>query len=368
MAEESVPPMRGEFPRWYRTVDVSENRARLDNRWKGVASLAKAADSAGIETMLALLLKSKSRPGDAAMAVLREHFRAADDLFDMADNDRELEILCGAALATILDGDGDIAVEASLKTSGAFFVGSRKATFPFDLAAAAEVAIARIADGRRTRPTIGRVADVGRTGLDQATRDKMTKEGFSIEVVMAGIDNLTKYTNSVMADVVRKTNAALAGIDDFVAVQDEELQMLWWLFGARSKTLDRPFVDVPADAQPIIFAAELADATRKAPGPSSVKPILSRAGLKECKKTAISTAINACDVSFLRTLVVDGAKPSAVTQPIHFAIQRKLEVGDDTSWPAAWSAITGIDSDLAVAGIDLGNLFYRERLGIWLES
>jgi len=367
MAEESVPPMREEFPRWYRAVDVSENRGRLESRWKGVASLAKTANSAGIETMLALLLRTKSRPGEAAMASLREHFRAVDDLFDMADNDRELEILCGTALTTILDGNGDTAAEAALKTSVAFFGGARKAIFPLDLAAVSEAAIARMADQRRTRPTIGRLTDAGRTGLDQATRDKITKEALTAENILAGFDNFAKYTNGVTADVAKKVNAALEGIDDFVAVQDEELQMLWWLFGARSKLLDRPFSDVAADAQPIVFASELADATRKAPGPSSVKPILSRAGLTERNKIPIATAINACDAGFLRKLM-DDAKPSAVTQPLHFAIHRKLEVGDDTSWPAAWSAITGIDADLAIAGIELGNLFYRERLGMWLED
>jgi hypothetical protein len=367
MAEESVLPMRDEFPRWYRAVDVSENRGRLESRWKGVASVAKTANSGSIETMLALLLGTKSRPGEAAMAALREHFRAADDLFDMTDNDRELEILCGAALATILDGNGDTAAEAALKTSVAFFGGARKATFPLNLAASAEAAIARIADKRRTRPTISRLTDVGRAGLNQTTRDKITKEALTADNILAGFDNLATSTNSVTADMAKKVNAVFGDIDDFVAVQDEELQMLWWLFGARSKTLDRPFADVAADAQPIVFASELADATRKAPGPSSVKSILSRAGLKERKKTAIATAINACDTGFLRKLM-DDAKPSAVTQPLHFAIHRKLEVGDDTSWPAAWSAITGIDADLAVAGIELGNLFYRECLGMWLEN
>jgi hypothetical protein len=31
---------------------------------------------------------------------------------------------------------------------------------------------------------------------------------------------------------------------------------------------------------------------------------------------------------------------------------------------AGWSGITGIDSAYTLPGIELGNLFYRERLGL----
>jgi hypothetical protein len=366
MAEENVQPMREEFPRWYRTVDVGENRARLDARWKGVSSLAQASDPKSVETMLAMLLRSKSRPDAEPMTSVRNHFKAVDDLFEMSGNDRELEILCGAALATVLDGAGDAAAQAALATSVAFFAGARKAEFPFDLAAAAEVAIARISDERRVRPNVSRVAKIGRVGLDQQTLEKL-KPGPNAENVPEAFNVMAKSVNAVMSDMIGNVNAAIGEVEDFIAIQDEELQLLWWLFGGRSETLDRPFAEVPPDAQPIVLAAEVADATQFLPGPASVKPILSRAGLKERKKTAVTAAVNACEGDFLRKLVED-VKPSPVTRPLHFAIHRKLEAGDDMSWVANWSAVTGIDADFTVAGIELGNLFYRERLGLRFGS
>jgi hypothetical protein len=139
--------------------------------------------------------------------------------------------------------------------------------------------------------------------------------------------------------------------------------LLWWLFGGRSKLLDRPFADVAADAQAIVFASEVADATQFMPGPESVKPILSRAGLKERRKTGVAAAINAVDAELLRKIVGE-APPVPVVRPLHFAIHRKLEAGDDASWVANWSAVTGIDPDAALPGIELGNLFYCERLGL----
>ena len=116
-------------------------------------------------------------------------------------------------------------------------------------------------------------------------------------------------------------------------------------------------------AQPIVLASEVADATQFMPGPVSVKAILSRAGLKERKRTGVAAAINACDTELLCKFV-DGVEPAPLVRPLHFAIHRKLEAGDDTSWAANWSAVTGIHVDVALPGIELGNLFYRERLGL----
>jgi GTPase-associated system helical domain len=342
MAEDSVLPMREEFPRWYRTVDVSGNRERLEARWKGVSSLAQATDPKSVETMLSLLLRTRSRPDSESMASLRAHFKAADDLFDMSDNDRELEILCGATLATVLDGAGDAAGRAALATSVAFFSGARKADFPLDLAAAAEVAVARISDERRIRPNVSLLANIGRTGLDQETIDKI-KQSFSHDTVIAAFQVMAKFSNGMMDDVVRKANAAIGEIEDFIAIQDEELQLLWWLFGGRSKTMDRPFGKVPANAQPMVLAAEIAEATQFLPGPDSVKPILSRARLKEREKTTAAAAINACEEVLLRKWL-ENLKPSPVTQPLHFAIHRKLEAGDDASWVQATSASQGSSS------------------------
>ena len=366
MAEENALPMRDEFPRWYRTVEIGENRARLDARWKGVSSLVKAADRDGCETMLALLLKTKTQPDTGAMAKLRGHFKDADDLFEMSGNDRELEVLCGAGLATVLEGTDDVAAQAALATSVALFAGARRTDFPYDFDAASEAAIARISERRRIRPALPRLGTVGRFGVDADTIEKL-KQGITHETVVAAVNVVAAQANAAARDITGKANAAIQAMEHFVAIQDEELQLLWWLFGGRSKKLDRPFAEVPSDAQPIVLASEVADATQFMPGPESVKPILSRAGLKERRKTAVAAAINACDTELLRKFI-EGVEPAPLVRPLHFAIHRKLEAGDDTSWAANWSAVTGIQVDAALPGIELGNLFYRERLGLKFGS
>jgi hypothetical protein len=188
------------------------------------------------------------------------------------------------------------------------------------------------------------------------------KQNWTAEGVAAALTALSELNNNAMLVLSMRVNAALKAAHDFAKIQDEELQMLWWLFGNRSTMMDCPFPNVPAEAQTFILAAELANITKFLPGPASVKPILSRAGLKERKKCSVPAAVNACEASLLGSLI-DGMEPSQITQPLHFAIKRKLETGE-TSWISAWSNITGIDAGFSLPAIELGNLFYRERLGV----
>jgi hypothetical protein len=189
------------------------------------------------------------------------------------------------------------------------------------------------------------------------------KQTFNGDLVAAALTALSTQNNNAMRKLTQNVNAVLKTAHDFAEIQDEELQMLWWLFGSRSEKMDRPFSDIPPEAQPFMLAAELADMTKFLPGPASVKPMLSRAGLKERKKCSVTAAVNACEADLLRRLI-GNIEPSKITQPLHFAIKRKLETGDATSWVAPWSQITGIVADFSLPGIELGNLFYRERLGV----
>ena len=364
MVEEKIPPMTDEFSRWYRLVSISANRDLLDARWRGVVDLVANADAKSIETMLAIALRTKQRPRAADLAALRGPFKVADDLFDMEGNDRELEILSATALATLFKYDHDTSARAALATTTASCLGIWTADFPLDLATAAESAIWRISEGRRTRPDLSKssIERVSQIGLDQDSINNI-KQTFGADTVTVALAMLAKKAEAASNELLTSIDSAVRSMNTFTAIQDEELQMLWWLFGGRSKKMDCPFSRIPDEAQPMVLAAELADATEFLPGIASAKPFLSRAGLKEFKRYSIPAAVNACNRGLLAAFI-DGIDPSPVTQPLHFAIKRRLEIDDGTSWVAGWSGMTGVDSDHALPGIELGNLFYRERLGI----
>jgi hypothetical protein len=147
----------------------------------------------------------------------------------------------------------------------------------------------------------------------------------------AALDLAAESANLVLETVGKVLSASVEKTGTFIAIQDEELELLWWVFGERSDDLNQPFKDVPVKVQPLVFAKELASATKFLPGPASIKSLLSRAGLKDNQKVTIPDAVNACDAGWLVSLAAQ-SDISTLVQPIHFAIRRKLETGDEASW------------------------------------
>ena len=260
-----------------------------------------------------------------------------------------------------METDKDIGSYAALAVTTAGLQGARQPELPMDLAGLGETAIVRWGEANRRRPTLtDHLPSEAPTISFKAAGDKVMQQQ-SWEVFSPAFQLAAKSTQGVMRQVVQHWKNTILAADNFLRVQDEELQMLWWLTGQRSSDYDCPFDEIPTDALPLVLANELAGMTKFLPGPPSVKGILSRAGLKERKKVTISVAVNAADPDWLQRLIGD-REPSVVSTPLHAAVKRQMETGAGDAWVAGWAAATGVNLDHALSGLALGNLFYRERL------
>ena len=117
MANTQPPAMHADFPRWYATVGLGNDHARQQARWVGVSTVVSDSGRANIEALLRLAYKSRQPAAAAHVAKIREAFRAADPAFDMQGNDREMQVLAGAALSQLMDGGGIAGAEAALAAS-----------------------------------------------------------------------------------------------------------------------------------------------------------------------------------------------------------------------------------------------------------
>jgi hypothetical protein len=361
MAKAKVPPMSPEFARWYRSVDFGEDRERVERRWAGAVQLAANAGPADTETLVRLAFHTKQKPSNAAEARIRLVFRDVDELFDAQRNERELQILAGATLHIMMMKGDSAGGAAALSVSTAASGGGRIPDLPVDLVSAAEVAIETIADRNRKRPELSGHRLDEAPDIDFEKSAVKVREGWNQEHVAEAFELAADAARAAVATFARRHAGAAGDVARFISIQDEELQMLWWLIGGRSWDLDCGFSAITADAQPLVLAKELAGLTGLLPEPRSIKGLLSRAGISEQKRATIPNAVNACPPEWLRPLV-EGLEPSPVTQPIHFAIKRKLETGEGEAWIANWTAVAGIDPAYALPTLVLGSLFYRERL------
>ena len=279
----------------------------------------------------------------------------------MQGNDRELEVLASACLVALMDAGEDIGAVAALAVTTTALGGARKPNVPMDLCTLAESAIDCIAEANRQRPTLEDYSSLEPLKFDfqkaaAKVRDAQDGGGVAEAFTLAAGD-----VRTAMRAVAQRQEDVFQTVKQFFSIQDEELQMLWWLTGRRSWDYSCPFDAVLAAAQPLVFAKELADSTEFLPGPPSVEALLSRAGLEESKRLIIPEAINATDPEWLAE-VVGEEDPSPVSSPLHFAIKRQLETGAGDAWVSGWAAATDVSAEHPVSPLRLGVLFYRERL------
>lgn len=361
MANTSTPAMHPDFPRWHEATALGSDPERREARWAGVSAVVEDQGSMNIEALVRLAFKTRQPAASAPLAKIREAFKAVDPGFDMKGNDRELQVLAGAALSQMMSLGGKAGAKAALAVTTAALAGARKPDLPLDLAILAESAIDEIAEGNRTRPKLESHATKEAPKFDFEKAAAKVREKPNWDGVVEAFGLAADATRGAITAMARRQANAVNALDDFIRMQDEELQMLWWLVGQRSEDFDCAFDAISADARALVFGKELADHTELSPGPSSIKGLLSRAGLKDRRKIAVSAAINAADPSWLQDLVPD-VEPSPVSTPIHYGIKRQLETGAGDAWIAGWAAAVGVPASFALSPLALGLLFYRERL------
>ncbi len=358
MNTEGIDARYAQFKSWMSEFQIASNDELVTQRWSALKKLCEDVDYEDIETLVRLALKTRQAPTAPAIAKIVAFFQQ-DSSFSATGNARELEVLSGAALLEIANSAANqLSSEAALSVLTSLVGGARKANLPFnllDLATAAVEALSRGAGRRLAAPTVKASPRVSLGAGAKAIQEnnwvnassELTASGTAID---SAIQQLTDQIATVTKNLART-----------LSQQDEELQMLWWLIGGRSEDLNVTFDAVTGDKQALILAKELADHTTLPPGPASISALLSKAGLKTRGKVAVAGAIAACEQSWLAPLV-DGLDISPIVHPIHFGIERQLEVGQGTDWVANWAAVTGLKSDLELPPVVLGMLFYRERL------
>jgi len=357
----SAKPMHPDFARWYSAVSFGDDARRRQSRWDGLLKVVTNANREVVEALVRLAYGTRAVPERSILQGIRQDFKDTDETFEMVGNERELQVLAGACLAVLMeDSCEEEGSAAALAVTTAALGRARTLDLPMDLVDMAESAIVRRANENRERPSIGDLSS-DPPKFDFEKSSAKVRETPNWDGVAEGFALAADAVRTAMRTLAARQTTALSAAEAFIRVQDEELQMLWWLMGGRCNDYDSTFDGIPVEVQSFVFGDDLADATTVLPGPSSIRAILSRAGLKERKKISVVAAVNAPKTVWLKSLM-NGAEVSSVSTPLHFAIQRQLETGAGDAWVAGWAASTGIDATHSLPSLTLGELFYRERL------
>lgn len=350
--------MQNEFARWYSSLSFSDDASYVAKRWASVIGLIQALDNNGVVSLTQIAFRIKVQMSSPEIATLRS--RLAGDL--PAPGDEELTLLAAAALAYDMDEDSDRAALVATAISTTSCAGLRQLTQPVDLIGISENVLRRFAETSRRRPVL-EAQKTTRSTLDPsdvAAFVAKANDGAYGEAVQA----IATSTNKVLTALAKRQALFESSVQRYVLVQDEELDILWWLLGNYCCDLAQNFLEVPLEQRPLAIARDLARLTTVLPGPSAIVSLLTRAGVTAAPRCTIESAVQSMPVKWLTEVLEEFriGESSRYTTPILFALSRRQELEGNDGWTQGWSTLTGLDPAAELSALQLAEAAYRELI------
>jgi hypothetical protein len=361
-----TPEMNADFARWYAEAFMDEGQIR-GVRWKGVVDTAATADFVMTEVLVRYAFATAA-PADGGKneTLATKHQSLLSTIagngtpMDPMASRRELQVLSAAVLARLLSTLPD----AAIAVLNASFGGKRTADLPMDLAGLAKQALTEHSRLKHTRPDT-KAFEIAPPKVDfQVSEEALAN--MAPDVWEGELNKLRDAAQAEIRSVVEGHNRVAKLLTRQIALGEEELQMLWWLIGGHSSIGNVPFAKVDASLKPLALGMELGQLTQVSPGPASLAAILSRAGLTD-KAVKVVDAANAANTDWIRN-ITKSSRISPVTTPLHFALEKRVEVGSDEAWMPVWASMTGLPANASMPGVKLAEQFYREYLFLHVGS
>ena len=342
--------MKAEFLSWYEAVALSTVPDVVDARWAAVQALAGSATHEELEALIRAAFRAKHNSTKTAAVRIKLAGESG------AIEDEEFKLLAAATLAVIVRTDQPAAARAATMIGTTHLDGLRPVKQPVDIIGPASSARLTLARTTRRRTPLT-MAPVLRLNVDATKAVESADQNERLVLLAAActtvIESLAQRQSEFEQQALR-----------YIRIQDEELNMLWWLQGGRSDTLNQPFAEIPALQRPFVLARELAEVTYAIPGASAINSLLARAGVDDAETVEIATAIQALPLGWLKTAIpeANAASVSSVTTPLHEAFKRRLEVDGQDAWIANWASVCDLDPAAKLRPLRLAELCYCEQL------
>lgn len=343
--------MKAEFLSWYESVVMAPDAGVAAARWAAVEAVAASATHDDLEALIRAAFRCKHNAANSRAV------RAKLASRDGAIEDEEFRSLAAATLAVILRTGQKPAGRAAMMISTAHLNGLRPVKQTMDIIGPALSTRLALARTTRRRPKL-EFAPMPELHVDTSASES-DDQNKRMELLAAACTASIQIVAQRQAEFEQRTL-------HYISIQDEELDMLWWLQGGRSDTLDLAFADIPPEQRPFVLARELAEVSYALPGAAAIKSLLARAGLSDDEHQEIAAAVQALPLDWLKVAIpeADAAKVSPVTTPLHEAVKRRLEVGGEDTWIPNWAAVCDIDRGAKLSPLGLADLCYCEQLVI----
>lgn len=361
--------MHDHFSDWLAESGIGLLERPLVQWWEG---LSEYCASSNRERLLALLrfACSADAADDLVPSGFREAIKNKDAGLAMRGNTFLVLQLARAAVRSLFDpedGDPDLATAAALGLVSGSFGQAVGRTHKEHLEAAQRYLVARadeLRDPDEQRAPTATSGDEAIKEINAALKD------------IAGSGDLDKLKPSLakLFELTRLSSlpSLIQNVDVLASrlrLREEELNILWWLFGESSRDIGKPFAAISPGVAAVLASSELADLTVFPPGPRSFQAVLDRVLRLTAEggpraKAKIATIVHDLDPSWrnraaARLRSLGGA--SALC-PVHLMIAKATEAATPADWPALVRASCTVAPDLEIDARALAAQVYEERM------
>jgi hypothetical protein len=319
----------------------------LNARWSGVEGVRRSLKRDDILNLVRAACAQKS-PAAEDWTRLREEFKKADPSYLM-NKEAEFSVLAAIALVVQLDeaGEDELSSLSAYCLSSATFNGWKCVLDALPARATAHLHDQAIAV-RRRRPAEGKAVWPESSRQIDALAQAVGSGFARYEAVVTAVKSIVSEVNAIRMAVIQDGRAA-----------DEELNILWWLFGEWCPQVDRKFEAAARLGFPLLAASQLASLTEFVPGPVAHRRFLLRALQTARSETHLTVAALVSDTpQEWRNSVVRSFLPGASDfQPI---LMRIAATVGRAAGERGWS--TGGASEASLAPLDLAEQLYGEIL------
>ncbi len=293
----------------------------------------------------------------------RDEFAKEDASFSLINNQRETQVLSAIILGAVVDQQRPAAILAVVAGSVA---GRRHPPECAWLVTEAALQLGRLAISERHPVKV-------QTRIKSTIQPKLGDEiaaitGNDWAALLAGMAKVRNESQSSMQTLATGATAALASLDHQVRTLREETQMLWWLHGGHSRSLERAFSTLAPTQAAFVGALDLAALTTV----SSVGPIAAPALLErvlslaarsktQAAKKGLAAAVDSLDRGDLERLPLQSDGPPPTLAPITSALHLARTIGIG-AWSQQFEERTGLDSLTEFEPLELAVQLYREQL------
>lgn len=340
------------FPDWYRLTAIDPATVPIDARRTAIDAFGRDATAADL---IDLALLANRQPCDDFPDRFRDVFRANDPTFRMLDNDLEMAVLAGATVVRMLETASPRADLVALAACSLNFC--RRVSLPPSLPKLSADYLQRRSVEARERPDPASMPNA--TALQKVVGAlNPTAEEAQSPASQADLVRVAKAAYAYANSITKSWEGMTGRLEALANARSEEVDVLWWLLGERSTSLERAWSSVPVLARPLVASSELASLTRLEGILPSGMAILERVvTVRKAAPAPIAQYISGTPLDWRKNHVSAAGELQRVL-PIEACLDASFKASDSSVWPSL--VATSIDASMEVDSVAIAWQHYAE--------